>query len=119
LLARVPWSVSIFDAKANAAGHAASVPSLKGHTRDISATGLALVVPAIRIGERYLTGPDRQLRITLELPSGYIELQAAPVRYERLDNGDADTGYLIGTHINSIDEPDRARLVSYLQTLKG
>ena len=30
--------------------------SIDGHTLDISASGLAVIVPAIRIGEHYLAG---------------------------------------------------------------
>jgi hypothetical protein len=120
LLTRVPVSISIFDAKADANHNAARrPPALHGYTHDISATGLAVVVPAIRIGERYLTGPDRQLRIRLELPSGPLNLQALPVRYEQLERHGQETGYLIGIHINSINDEDRALLIKYLQTLKG
>lgn len=119
LRARLPARVSIFEPKADPARPA---PSLAGHTRDISASGVALVLPSVRIGGRYLTGPDRQLRVTLELPDGSLELRAAPVRHEQLADGDgdaADTGYLIGTHINHVADADRARLDEYLQKLKG
>ena len=45
------------------------LPTLNGHTLDVSTTGLALIVPAIRIGEHYLAGADRKLHVKLELPS--------------------------------------------------
>ena len=73
--------------------------SMKGYTRDICAKGLGLIVPAIRIGERYLAGENCRLAITLELPSGPIEVRAIAVRYEPLEEDEIDQGYLIGVRI--------------------
>ncbi|MBD0327049.1 MAG: PilZ domain-containing protein, partial [Pyrinomonadaceae bacterium] len=81
---------------------------LAGYTRDISETGLALIVPAIHIGGQYLNSPNRILEITLRLPSGPIQLQAAPVRYSPLDEDARDTGYIIGVQITQMNERDRA-----------
>lgn len=86
--------------------------SITGHTLDISETGVALVVPAIRIGEHYLTGADRTLLLKLELPDGPVSMSASPVRYEDLPDG----GYLIGVRINSVDESDRERFNEFLRT---
>ncbi len=51
--------------------------SLQGYTRDISANGLGLIMPAIRIGDRYLAGENCRLAITLELPDKPIQLTAS------------------------------------------
>ncbi len=93
---------------------------LQGHTRDVSATGLALVVPSIRIGDRYLTGEDRTLSIALELATGSVHLQAAPMRYEPLELDDSETepGYLIGAHIKMMSGTDRLRFSEYLQGIR-
>lgn len=93
-------------------------PTLEGYTRDISATGLALIVPAIHIGGRYLTGENRTLLITLNLPPQPIEIQATAMRYERLGEEDTKIGYLIGAHITMMNEEDRARYTTYLRTLR-
>lgn len=93
----------------------ALTPPLACRTCDVSATGLGLVVPAVRVGERYLTGEGRLLRVTLELPSGPLVLHAAPVRYERLE--EPDTGYVIGAHFTPLDGDARARLDGFLKTL--
>jgi PilZ domain len=90
---------------------------LAGYTRDISATGLALIVPAIRIGGQYITGENRTLEILLKLPSGTITVKATPVRYSPLDEEGVDTGYLIGAQIVHMSEEDRARFDAYLRTL--
>jgi len=93
--------------------------ALSGHTYDLSATGLALVLPAIRLGERYLTGEGRKLSVALELPTRTIRVRATPVRYERLDEGDGDeTGYLLGAHITDMSEEDRALFIEYLRSLR-
>jgi hypothetical protein len=113
--ARIPVSVASFDAKARTTRNASM---LRGHTRDVSATGLGFVVPAIHIGGSYLTGENRKLQIALDLPSEPIQISAAPVRYERLDDADAETGYLIGAHITEMSDPDRTRFTEYLRTLR-
>jgi hypothetical protein len=75
---------------------------------------LALIVPAIRKGDHHLAARNRRLLIVLELPTGTIRLQAAPVRYERLGN---ETGYLVGARIISMSDSDRFRFLKYLQRL--
>ncbi len=92
---------------------------LQGHTRDISPRGLAVIVPAIRIGEHYLTGENRILLITLQLPDITMLVHAAPVRYRRLDDEDGDdaTHYLIGARITNISDADRTRLLDFLRKL--
>jgi len=87
------------------------LPSLNGYTLDVSSTGLALVVPAIRIGEHYLAGGDRKLHVKLELPSGPVEMKVAPVRYESLED---DSGYLIGARILEMSDADRGSFEKYL-----
>jgi hypothetical protein len=92
---------------------------LAGYTRDISTTGLALVVPSIRIGGQYITGESRTLEITLKLPADMIKIKATPVRYSPLEEDAADTGYLIGVQIVWMSNEDRARFDAYLQTLNA
>ncbi len=92
------------------------MPSLKGHTLDISDTGIALVVPAIRIGEHYLVGDDRKLHVQLELSNGPVELTVVPVRYESLGDYGEESGYLVGAKIVELNEADRAR---FHEAVKG
>jgi hypothetical protein len=80
---------------------------LDGHTRDVSFTGLGMIVPAIRIGEHYLVGDNRRLLVRLELPVGPVEAIVKPVRYEALEEDDSDNGYIIGAHILEMDEQHR------------
>ncbi|HET6976242.1 MAG TPA: PilZ domain-containing protein [Pyrinomonadaceae bacterium] len=108
--ARLSFTLSLSDPRVSSNGHR-RLPSLEGYTLDVSTTGLALVVPAIRIGEHYLTGEDRKLHVRLELPNGSVEMRVAPVRYESLED---EGGYVIGTRIVEMSDPDRDNFVKYV-----
>lgn len=90
-----------------------------GHTRDLSESGLGVVLPSIRVGDRYLVGDSVTLRLKLKLPDASARLYGTPVRYERLDDGpdgQSSAGFLVGIHLN--EEGDRAALAEYLKSLK-
>jgi len=108
--AHLSFTLSLSDPRVSSNGNR-RLPSLDGHTLDVSATGLALVVPAIRIGEHYLAGEDRKLHVKLELPAGPVEMRVTTVRYESLEDG---TGYLIGARILEMSESDRASFDKYV-----
>lgn len=93
------------------------ISSVEGHTFDIADTGLALIVPAITLGEHHLVGENRSLQVKLELPDGPVEMQVAPVRYERLDEHKTETGFLVAVRIMSMTDEDRASFLKYLATL--
>lgn len=89
---------------------------LVGFTRDISESGLALIVPSLRAGDRYLVDEGCTLRVVLlDLPSGEVEIFATPVRYRELD--EPGSGHLIGVQITRMSEHDRERLLQFLKTL--
>ena len=111
--ARLSFTLSLADPRVNMNG-SRRLPTLDGYTLDVSTTGLALVVPAIRIGEHYLAGNDRRLHIKLELPSGPVEIKVSTVRYESLDD---ESGYLIGARIVEISDSDRASFNKYVLSL--
>ncbi|HEY0099587.1 MAG TPA: PilZ domain-containing protein [Pyrinomonadaceae bacterium] len=113
----VPFNVSLFDPKLNRE-QLEHAPYLEGTTSDLSASGLGLIVPAIRIDDRYLTAPDQTLHVLLEFPSGQIEMRVAPVRYEQLDReGAPQGGYLIGVSILEMSDDARTRFEQYLKEL--
>ncbi len=99
---------------------AARVSTINGHTRDLSADGLAIILPAIRAGSIYLTQSGTILRLTLELPDGAtLELDATPVRYHQLEADDAaGRSYVVGVRITGINEMERVRLDALLASLK-
>ena len=113
---RLPLSLSLLNVKSSAERAVARRPAqVEGYTRDLSATGLALVVPTIRAGDHYLTGEGRSLLVTLEHPKGPLTLKVSPVRYEQLDESETERGYLIGVRITEMSDADRARYDAYLQ----
>jgi hypothetical protein len=116
LEAGLALSISLSNAKPRAGDDEQSL-KLSGYTRDISSTGLALIVPAIRIGGQYITGGNRTLEISLKLPSHTIRIKATPVRYSPLEAEGTDTGYLVGVQITHMSDEDRAHFDAYLQTL--
>src|ERR1700750_404788 len=87
----VPVTVSLLDAEASAE------PALvQGRTRDVSADGLSIVLPNVRVGGQSLVANSVTLRITLKLPDSYARLYGMPVRYEKLETGGPDTGFIVG-----------------------
>ncbi len=112
----VSFNVSLFDPKLSRE-QLEHAPYLEGTTLDLSASGLGLIVPAIRINDRYLTAPDQILHLLLEFPSGQIEMRVAPVRYEQLDREGAADGYLIGVRIADMSDEARASFDEYLKSL--
>lgn len=108
--ARLSFTLSLPDPRVSTNGHR-RLPTLDGHTLDVSITGLALLVPAIRIGEHYLAGDERKLHVRLELPGGPIEMKVGTVRYESLEE---EGGYLIGARILEMNEADRASFEKYV-----
>jgi hypothetical protein len=112
---RLPCAVFIHDPKLDGEKADRRAPRLEAFTRDLSRTGIGLVAPAVRVGERYLT--DSALRLVLEHPTGPLELTASPVRYERLEDASGEHGYLIGLRITSMNEADRARYERHLEKM--
>ena len=113
--ARLSFTLSLSDPRVSSNG-GRRLPKLDGHTLDVSVTGLALVVPAIRIGEHYLAGADRKLHIKLELPSGPVEMKVATVRYESLED---ESGYLIGARILEMSDTDKVSFEKYVTRINA
>jgi hypothetical protein len=115
--ARIPLNVTVLDHVGQPNPRRLSL-TMPGWLKDVSETGLGMVVPTIRVGDRYITGVDRRLSIALELAGGPLKLTASPVRYEQIEaNGGASLGYLIGARIMEMSDGDRLRLTDYLKTL--
>ena len=93
---------------------------LHGHARDISAGGLLLAVTADKsLIERVSAKLMTQLRVTLALPSGDVELRVAPVYYRPLASNEPEKGYLLGVRIMSMREQDWGRYTDYLSMLEA
>jgi PilZ domain len=114
LEARLEFSVLLRDAQTSDRG-VQHLRACAGHTLNISAEGLAVVLHAQNIDEEYLRGGPGSMAIELDLPNGLsIEIQATPVRYEK-----GNEGYLIGAHISHVSNRDRELFNEYLHELEG
>lgn len=116
--ARLFFSVSIIDQKANNEG-ARPPQTLVGRTRNLSETGVGLVVPSLSLGTGHLNDENSTLRLTLDLPAGKVEVQVVPVRSHQLDEGDKESGYFIGARITHMSDEARAGFTAYLRGLRS
>lgn len=90
--------------------------TVTGYTRNVSKTGIAFVLPVIRLGENYLAGDKQQLRLKIELPGGTIEMIVCATRYETIGELDKISEYLFGTEILEMDEHDRELYTAFIKT---
>jgi hypothetical protein len=77
-----------------------------GQTSDLSAAGLAMIIPSTIIDERFCDG-DNRLNLSLHLPDGVIGLEVTPVRCERINGVNSSPGYLLGTRITDVKQRER------------
>ncbi|HEY6046374.1 MAG TPA: PilZ domain-containing protein [Pyrinomonadaceae bacterium] len=116
---RVLFSISI-RRKARSNGAPAADRTLKGHTRDVSVTGLAMMLPQVHLEGHHLAAESRELQLMLELPGGAIPMVVVPKRYEKLDEAELGCNYLIGAKIVQISDEDRIRLENFIsRSLSG
>ena len=113
LEARLLFSLS---SQAATVGDSALPSPLEGHTRNLSETGLAIVVPSLRFGGHYLNLVGSPLHIQLELPTARVSIRATPVRCERLD--EEEEGYLVGVRITEMNDSEWVKLVQYVRKLR-
>lgn len=97
----------------------ADAPALVGHTRDISDSGLTLLLPSVRVGSVYLTDRENYLGIKLELPSGPAAMLTVPARFEQLSQKEDGCGYLLGVRIIKMEAGERDRYIAYLSALES
>jgi hypothetical protein len=105
---RLPFSISIQGTN----GNGGRERLLEGFTRDVSASGLGLIVHTVRIEGYCIVVDGRPRKLVLRLPNGPVTMSVMPVRSERL--GDSGAGYIIGAQITAIDAEDRQRYLDYL-----
>jgi hypothetical protein len=113
----LPVTVSLLDLGKNPVV-AHRPPAMPGFLRDISKTGLSLVLPSVSFGDRFLTDGYCEMRIMVELPNGAVNIQAAPVRYDKFDETQNEGAYLVGARILRMAEPDRKSLVHHIQQVR-
>lgn len=113
-------SARLFDAQMPDTGGPAVLPLLPmvGHTRDISETGLAIVVTSDLPGSQRDAIIGRELRIVLDLPSGLTHVRGTVVRAQPLPAEESEKGYLIGVRITQMNDKDWVHMVRYIVKLR-
>lgn len=89
-----------------------------GYTRDISETGLAIVVTSDSLGGHHDDLVGRELRILLDLPDGLTQLLGTVVRGLQIDEEKGGTSYLIGVRITHMDDRAWTDMVRYILNIK-
>ena len=114
---RLLVGISLPDAQMRT-GESQQLMKLIGSTRNVSESGLAIVVSSLRVGSRLVTEENCALSVVLDIyPKGLIEMEAMAVRSERLDENDKDAGYLLGVCITNMSDANRTRYLEYLAGL--
>jgi c-di-GMP-binding flagellar brake protein YcgR len=114
LRVRLVFSVGI-KREVNSNGSNRRAKTLQGHTRDLSAKGMALLVPKAHLDGHHLAAEGRELTVELQIGSGDpISMIVMPRRYERLEETELGCAYLMGVRIMTISEPDQARYLSFI-----
>jgi hypothetical protein len=115
--ARLLLSISLPGAEEKPGAPARS-RQLIGSTRNVSETGLAIVLPSLRVGTSLITEENCVLRIVLDIyPEGVVEMEGAVVHHRRVDEKDKEAGYLVGVRIGEMSEAERALYLQYLAKL--
>jgi hypothetical protein len=94
--------------------HEGGIGKLVAATTNISASGLAVLVPHLYIGTLPVSEGGR-LRITLDLhPLGTVGMEAVVARVEAA--GGEGPGHILGVRITAMSEDDRALYLQYVGT---
>jgi hypothetical protein len=72
--------------------------TLHGHTRDLSPSGLGIVIPAADIGPPH-SGAHLPARVKVELAGHGVEVEAEAVHWMPLDEVGLGSGVLIGLNV--------------------
>jgi hypothetical protein len=94
--------------------------AISGEAADVSKTGIAFIVPSIRVKEFYLVGQDRRLNVELDLPDGKVRMTVVGRRYIKIGQHLSDERFFVGAEIVEMKSHDRQIYDEYLRfALKG
>jgi hypothetical protein len=88
-----------------------------GSTEDLSANGVSVIIPAALIDDRFC-GDWARLRLSLFLPTGAVQLEVNPIRWQLLQQEGSRLGYLMGAQILRFDE-NRSGYDNYLRSISN
>ena len=88
---------------------------LTGETYDLSGSGIAFMVSAIRVKDHYLVGQERPLLAEIDIPGGKVRMTVIGRRYEKVGQHLSMEKYVIGAEITSMEANDRERYEYFLK----
>lgn len=91
---------------------------LSGATYDISACGVGLILPAIRIDQNYLVGEDRLLIVEMDIHDRTIIMKVIGRRYEEIGVHLSVKRFLVGAEIAEMSPTDRAAYDYFLKNAR-
>ncbi|MEQ1922381.1 MAG: PilZ domain-containing protein [Pyrinomonadaceae bacterium] len=103
------------DIKTERALEAARAACVLGHTVDISRTGIAFLVPSIRVKEKYLVGHERMLNVEIDLPAGKINMRVMGKRYEMVGEHSTTERFHVGAHIVEVASESKENFDTFLR----
>lgn len=86
-----------------------------GETYDISRSGIAMVVPSIRLREKYLVGHQLTLNVEIDLPTGKVHMKVLGKRYEKVGVHISTERFLVGANIVSLTGTDKEIYETFLK----
>ena len=86
-----------------------------GSTNDISASGLAFILPSVRVDDKHCDG--HTLQIHLYTPTETVKMKAAIVRCQPLNEREPEKGYLVGAQITDMADKDRLLFEDHLSRI--
>ncbi len=86
-----------------------------GEMVDLSLTGIAFLVPVIRLKEKYLVGQERKLNAEIDLPTGKVNLRVIGRRYEKVGMHISSEKFLVGAHILEFAASDKENYEAFLR----
>ncbi len=88
---------------------------VSGETADLSHSGIAFIVPSIRIKEIYLVGENRVLNAELDLAGVKVSMKVVGRRYEQVGEHISTARYLVGASIEEITAENREAYNHFLR----
>ncbi len=107
------------DIKSERALEAARAACVLGHTVDISRTGIAFLVPSIRVKEKYLVGHERVLNVEIDLPLGKVNMRVLGKRYEMVGEHSTTERFHVGAQIVEVASDSKENFNAFLRRGNG
>lgn len=103
------------DVNSERARDLARAACIYGETFDMSRTGIAFIVPSIRLKEKYLVGHERVLNVEIDLPTGKVNMMVMGRRYEKVGLHISTERFMVGAHILSLVGADKENYETFLR----